>query len=727
MENKMGRCSCVRSSFSAGVAALLAGAGLASAQPVLEINSLIDADLSGSGTKAVGYLYDAQIEAYRVFVWERGVGYTAIPNVSYSVEPVRGSSDLSALATGASNTSNWGNLNCFNGYCTNFDTDCTPGDPRPPLDPCQIPNIAHRYTTAGGWQNLGSVAREFSAGQNRFFGGTRCDSNINSANDISGSGRYVVGGAWSTGLFTQSGNISSGQCGDLVAFISDATTGLVSRLPVAADNAGDSRADYINGDGSVITGYDFGPIESEFGTFDARRICVWTNGVQTFLDDVSGFGDGMPVNAAGTHIAGAPSSTYADVTFGVTDQVVVKWTRQPDNSWVPSNCGRLVDYFDGVETKPLLGMSVRAISNDGNTIIGSASYGFGFFDRVSRAFIWRPTINGGVPMDLTDYIASIAPTSPIIAPGMTITGAASLSDDGNAIAVRLDDGRTSCDPAENGLITGLHGVLYLTGSQACSSPQIAIPPRDNTSVQYTPFGVALNAFVSGTWPLTFSWEKQDAAIPTQWNALTDACAGYAFGAEWDYQAVAKGQLRIGQATCGNGRDGNYRVVVSNGCGTATSTGAQVTFQQGTVINQQPSPASTCPDRAAFVFAIAVSNSADIPTSWELALASDPLNFVTLSDGPNTLPDGRSAEVFGSSGQFMGLTPALNATVTGSVYVVRAVFDSPCGSATSDTATLTVDATCPLVCDSIDFNGDGLFPDDNDLVAFLRVLAGGSCE
>jgi hypothetical protein len=31
------------------------------------------------------------------------------------------------------------------------------------------------------------------------------------------------------------------------------------------------------------------------------------------------------------------------------------------------------------------------------------------------------------------------------------------------------------------------------------------------------------------------------------------------------------------------------------------------------------------------------------------------------------------------------------------------------------------------CDSIDFNGDGLFPDDNDLVEFLTVLAGGECS
>jgi hypothetical protein len=31
------------------------------------------------------------------------------------------------------------------------------------------------------------------------------------------------------------------------------------------------------------------------------------------------------------------------------------------------------------------------------------------------------------------------------------------------------------------------------------------------------------------------------------------------------------------------------------------------------------------------------------------------------------------------------------------------------------------------CDSIDFNGDGLLPDDTDLADFLTVLAGGACS
>jgi hypothetical protein len=39
------------------------------------------------------------------------------------------------------------------------------------------------------------------------------------------------------------------------------------------------------------------------------------------------------------------------------------------------------------------------------------------------------------------------------------------------------------------------------------------------------------------------------------------------------------------------------------------------------------------------------------------------------------------------------------------------------------------APCPdgRTCNDIDFNNDGLFPDDRDLITFIRVFAGGSCE
>jgi hypothetical protein len=55
---------------------------------------------------------------------------------------------------------------------------------------------------------------------------------------------------------------------------------------------------------------------------------------------------------------------------------------------------------------------------------------------------------------------------------------------------------------------------------------------------------------------------------------------------------------------------------------------------------------------------------------------------------------------------------------------RCVATGPCGIATSDA--FVVSAPAPT-CDSIDFNNDGLFPDDTDLIDFLSVLAGGACN
>ena len=48
---------------------------------------------------------------------------------------------------------------------------------------------------------------------------------------------------------------------------------------------------------------------------------------------------------------------------------------------------------------------------------------------------------------------------------------------------------------------------------------------------------------------------------------------------------------------------------------------------------------------------------------------------------------------------------------------------PCGPVVSMPATLYVQ----YVCDSIDFNGDGLFPDNQDVIDFFSVFGGGSCS
>jgi len=55
---------------------------------------------------------------------------------------------------------------------------------------------------------------------------------------------------------------------------------------------------------------------------------------------------------------------------------------------------------------------------------------------------------------------------------------------------------------------------------------------------------------------------------------------------------------------------------------------------------------------------------------------------------------------------------------------RCVVSSDCGNVTSNSVLLTVNP--PSGCDSIDFNGDGLFPDTQDIADFITVFGGGAC-
>ncbi len=56
---------------------------------------------------------------------------------------------------------------------------------------------------------------------------------------------------------------------------------------------------------------------------------------------------------------------------------------------------------------------------------------------------------------------------------------------------------------------------------------------------------------------------------------------------------------------------------------------------------------------------------------------------------------------------------------------RCVVTSPCGTTTSTSAILSVNPP-PTGCDSIDFNGDGLFPDVQDIADFIGVFGGLPC-
>jgi hypothetical protein len=59
---------------------------------------------------------------------------------------------------------------------------------------------------------------------------------------------------------------------------------------------------------------------------------------------------------------------------------------------------------------------------------------------------------------------------------------------------------------------------------------------------------------------------------------------------------------------------------------------------------------------------------------------------------------------------------------GATLRVRALVTNATGTTASKPATIAVDQ-----CDCIDYNNDGIFPSDEDLIDFLNVLAGGACS
>ncbi len=574
--------------LSAGALALAACAGGVLAQPRLVIIPLNE-DLDSTGNRTVGRVVEwtnnptgYPSAKYVPYTWRRGSGFTRIDGTYTYPTMVRGSSDFSTLVSDLQNYENWGNLNCFGGYCWGSMQGCTQGEPRPPLNPCTIPAITHRWTAAIGWFNAGSLARLLDPGAGRFYGGTHCTTDISRPYDISGDGRFIVGGAWWTPLTTASGGPAYGLCGNYYAFRYDAVLDSVQALP-SVDNSKTTRADRVSDDGSVITGYDLGQIiDPVYGAYTGRRMCVWSNGVQNLLDALSDNTSIWPVNHAGTFIASGPSALFNQATFGVNGVLVVRWQRQPDNTWTPQNLGRPADRVGSLGPDVPNSIYVNGISDDGNTIFGAANYP----EAGIRPFLWRPTLNNGVPLDLLDWLASTDPSSPILnPPGLVITGIRELSPDGNTMTVDLTDARDFCGNGGKSLSTYFGGILYLNGGTiACDPPRIAMGPNDWPEVHdLSGLGVALNVTASGSWPLNYQWQFEDPAHPGTWTDLADDCSnfGAGFSPQFHYEGVHKSQARVGQfAETALGRVGRYRVVVSNACGNATSEPALITFEVG---------------------------------------------------------------------------------------------------------------------------------------------------
>lgn len=699
------------------------------AQPRLVITPAAE-DLDASGNKSVGRLVEwtaGPTAHYVPYLWERGVGFTRMPGMYATPEMVRGSSDLTNLVSNLRNDENWGDLNCFNGYCFANLPGCTPGEPRPPENPCWVPTNAFWYSSSTGWINTGSFDRLQDPGTGRWYGGTRCDGTIASPYDISGDGRYIVGGAWWAPLLHSSGGPGFGLCGNFYAFRYDSQTGQFLGL-TSSSGSTTTRADRVNHDGSVITGYDLGPIpDGQGGFWSGRRLCVWTNGVQTLLDPYWSNSTIWPVNGPGTVIAGQPSTQFNQAIFGSGGIKLVRWVRQPDHSWQPQNLGRPVDRDQGLAIDILVALYPSAISDDGNTIIGTAQYNALGPTGTSRPFIWRPTLNNGVPLDLADYIASIDPTNPMLAEGFHLMHTRGISADGNRMLVTIMDRRNTCTNGAESHVTFTSGILYLDGTGvACDAPRIGTAQPFWEVSTFYPFGAALNVSASGSFPLSYQWQREDPNNPGQWIDLVDECTNFplwggdytGFSQTFAYEGTRTNQLRIGMyepTFCD--RTGRYRVVVTNACGSVTSEPGMVTTNPAPIFVSHPGTSSFCATGGGSL-AASVSGSGTYAYRWQFESpeGSDQWEDVV---GP-TIWDPFSnmfCDVSGETTSTLSISNVFLGSHSGTIrFRLRASAYACAGSAVSNPGAL-------VLCQA-DFNCSGGVPDDADVAAFFEAWNAG---
>ncbi|HYF16114.1 MAG TPA: M12 family metallopeptidase [Phycisphaerales bacterium] len=148
--------------------------------------------------------------------------------------------------------------------------------------------------------------------------------------------------------------------------------------------------------------------------------------------------------------------------------------------------------------------------------------------------------------------------------------------------------------------------------------------------------------------------------------------------------------------------GDYWCVATGACGSVTSNTATLAISDsGPIIHAQPQPASANTGGSA-AFTVDASGVGEVSYQWRRG-------GVALGNGPGVSGAG-SATL-----ELAGLMPA-------DAGLYDCVLTDDCGTRTSNAAALGVSA-----CDSIDFNGDGLFPDNQDLEDYLSVFGGGPCS
>ncbi len=346
---------------------------------------------------------------------------------------------------------------------------------------------------------------------------------------MSRNGQYIVGSGW-----------TAGSCGRFRAWIYDNSTHAFTLLPLsitpppASSPSSATAAWGVSDDGTVVIGYDQNITPAGLGS--QRQATVWTRSGSTWTVshlDANG-GNVSCVSGDGTVVYGKMSTYTMNQVFGTTNTTIVRWVRS-GGTWTPTNLGGSAGFTP-------LGTNV-----DGSKMIGE------------RCF-WSADVNGGVPMDLTAYLTSQG----ITFGGVTIAnpaGAAvhSMSDDGTKFTFNVEaDG--VCLPAFPMMLADLT-------NPACVPARVSFNPV--SQIVPTPRELVLNVFASGSWPLTYQWQKETS--PGTWANLTDDSCPVIDPTQFDIRGADTMQLRLGYLGVYNSTQlGSYRCVVTSECGSAAS-------------------------------------------------------------------------------------------------------------------------------------------------------------
>jgi hypothetical protein len=472
-------------------------------------------DIASNGQTTLGFVYEADIGQNILYTWNRAAGGNRTGVLLQGQGAVRISSDGMVIGHPGYNVENLGGL----AYSRTQGWLST--------------SLTRRWTLATGSVNLGIQPS-----------GSACDTNINTPAAMSRDGRFFVGGGWFG---------AGSMCGPNWGWIYDNNTQAFTQLPMSfspppADAPSSTTGCLgVSDDGNTVVGYDQNYSAAGLGRQRLATVWTWngTSWTNYHLDPNGGLAG--CISGDGNVIFGTMSSYTMNQVFGTTTTSVIRWVRS-GNTWTPTNLGGSA------------GFSPLRTNIDGSKMVGEQCF-------------WSADVNGGAPMNLAAYLTSLG----INMGGISIMdpfgqAVQAMSDDGTKIVFHVQESHGAC-------LTTFQSMMADTSNAPCVPPGINFSPVSQPitgQAEAGPYGIILNVFATGTWPLTYQWQKETS--PGTWTTLTEDPCGTFNPSMFDARGSDTSQLRLGFLSANNAWQGHFRCVVSNACGSATSGVAVIGLQ-----------------------------------------------------------------------------------------------------------------------------------------------------